>query len=353
MFHPIALLGFGILFSTAQGCYFRLVAVGLPGGPKIVQTASHVGAIMVDAHETGFIFLDDATFNLSDDGKLTNRDLTCPMDYDGGLQCTSGAEFGIKFGLTSDGTFLHDGREGWLACPTNWSFGGYHVNSDLRADKTGCLSIILKMDWQLCDTAKKGRAIAAAPSPSPPESCQNVAAEEPATATCPTDISPGPFEFPHLIVPTSPVAPSQSLGNSSLATISTTNTTLFNFDIPSSYTGSCSLLFLFPYMSEMSPSAGAYKYSGQEQVVYQNGGLNFALLDGIANAETTFTSTPPVKADYGKVAILPGNRYTVATFPCQSGTPITIQVRSVNNTSLRYSQNSARSPIGLYVVPCA
>lgn len=193
--------------------------------------------------------------------------------------------------------------------------------------------------------------VAAAPSRDSALAVREPASQAP--AICPTDISPGPFEFPHLIVPTSPVAPTQSFGNSYFATISRLNTTLFNFDIPSSYTGSCSLLFLFPYTTELDQSAGTYTYSGIEQVVYQNGGLNFALLDGIANSGTTFTSTPPVKTDYGKIAIKPGNRYTVATFACPAGTPITIQVSSVNSTALSYFQNSARQPIGLYIVPCA
>lgn len=90
-----------------------------------------------------------------------------------------------------------------------------------------------------------------------------------------------------------------------------------------------------------------------EQVIYQNGGLNFALLDGIATDKTTFSTTPSVAVDYGKTQILPGNKYTVATFPCQSGKTVTYQASSVNKTVLSYFQNSGNQPIGLYVVPCA
>ncbi|PBP23382.1 GPI anchored cell wall protein [Diplocarpon rosae] len=186
-------------------------------------------------------------------------------------------------------------------------------------------------------------SIARAPSPN----------ETTASTTCPTDLSAGQFQFPHLIVPTSPQAPDTAFGNSYSATISPANTTLFNFDIPGSYTGLCSLLFLFPFSSDLDPSAGQYTYSGMEQVIYQNGGLDFALLDGVASSATTFATTPRVLTDFGKTQILPGHKYVVANFPCQSGRAITVKASSVNNTSLTYFQDSASEPIGLYIVPCA
>ncbi|KAH7356487.1 ubiquitin 3 binding protein But2 C-terminal domain-containing protein [Rhexocercosporidium sp. MPI-PUGE-AT-0058] len=171
------------------------------------------------------------------------------------------------------------------------------------------------------------------------------------TAVCPSDIF-GEYQFPHLIIPTSVGMPDEPVGDQYMVWISPAASTLFNFDIPASYTGICSLLFLFPFMSELGPSAGKYKYSGMEQVEYQNGGLNFALLAGVADNSTTYNTTPPVAVDYGKVKILPGNRYTVSTFPCPAGKTITIQGSSVNKTELDYFQNSALQPIGLYIVPC-
>ncbi|KAK6581035.1 hypothetical protein PZA11_006523 [Diplocarpon coronariae] len=174
-----------------------------------------------------------------------------------------------------------------------------------------------------------------------------------APTTCPADLSAGQFQFPHLIVPTSPLAPDTAFGNSYSATVSAANDTLFNFDIPASYAGLCSLLFLFPFASDLDPSAGAYTYSGMEQVVYQDGGLAFALLDGVASAATTFATTPRVLTDFGKTQILPGHNYVVANFPCQSGRAITVKASSVNQTALTYFQDSASQPIGLYIVPCA
>ncbi|KAL5324538.1 hypothetical protein ACEPPN_009084 [Leptodophora sp. 'Broadleaf-Isolate-01'] len=147
--------------------------------------------------------------------------------------------------------------------------------------------------------------------------------------------------------------PNEPVGDQYMVWISPAASTLFNFDIPTSYTGTCSLIFLFPFMSELDPSAGKYKYSGMEQVEYQNGGLNFALLAGVADNSTTYNTTPPVAVDYGKTKILPGNKYTVSTFPCPAGKTITIEGSSVNKTELDYFQNTESQPIGLYLVPCA
>jgi len=178
----------------------------------------------------------------------------------------------------------------------------------------------------------------------------DVSSSAPAAA-CPTDIS-GDYQFPHLIVPTSIGMPDQPQGTQYAVWISPAASTLFNFDVPATYTGTCSLIFLFPYMSQLDPSAGKYTYSGQEQVIYQNGGLNFSLLAGIATNSTTYNSTPPVAVDYGKVKILPGNKYTVANFPCPAGKTITVEGSSANRTELDYFQNTGMEPIGLYLVPC-
>lgn len=84
-----------------------------------------------------------------------------------------------------------------------------------------------------------------------------------------------------------------------------------------------------------------------------DGGLNFALLIGSAEENTTFETTPDVSVDYGKTQIIPGNQYTIAVFPCPSGQQVTYAVSSRGNVRLDYFQNSKNQAIGLYVVPCA
>jgi hypothetical protein len=193
--------------------------------------------------------------------------------------------------------------------------------------------------------------LSAAPSitPLPPSSPSSTASN----ASCPTDLSSETFRFPLLIIPTSSQNPNHTYGNSYVAYISSENTTVFNFDVPtaSPYTGTCALLFLFPYASSISLPTSTYVFSGIEEEEGEHGGLDFALLEGVAGPLTTYDTIPPVHTDYGKTEILPGSNYTIATFPCQSGMT-SYSVSSVGNVELDYFQDSAPSPIGLYIVPC-
>lgn len=89
-----------------------------------------------------------------------------------------------------------------------------------------------------------------------------------------------------------------------------------------------------------------------EQEEGSDGGLDFALLESVAGPQVTYRTTPPVHTDYGKTAVLPGNNYTIATFPCKSGMS-SYSVSSVNDVELDFFQNSNPNPIGLFVVPCS
>merc|ERR1711964_671596 len=83
--------------------------------------------------------------------------------------------------------------------------------------------------------------------------------------TCPTTLS-GEYQYPHLIVPIS------------------------NFDIPSSYTGTCSLVFLFPEQSQLETSS--FTFSG-------NGEFDFTQLSSVATQSTTYATQGGVKTDFG------------------------------------------------------
>jgi hypothetical protein len=155
-------------------------------------------------------------------------------------------------------------------------------------------------------------------------------------------------------LPISREAPDYAFGNSYVAYISPDNTSVFNFDIPESspYSGNCALLFLFPYASTLNLQNAPFYFSGIEEEQGENGGLGFALLKGVADSEGTFHTIPKVRTDYGTTEVLPGNNYTIATFPCKSGLT-SYSVSSVGNVELDYFQDSAPSPIGLYIVPCS
>ncbi|PQE33029.1 gpi anchored cell wall protein [Rutstroemia sp. NJR-2017a WRK4] len=226
------------------------------------------------------------------------------------FQCTSNSTATL-FTLGDSSDLLYDDTNAnFLACPAD--DGSFNIFSDAKEDKTGSTS----------------------------------------AASCPKNIDSGSFQFPHLIVPTSPQAPDYAFGNSYTAHITSTNTTLFNFDVPSTapYTGTCALVFLFPFAS--ATQSGSYTFTGIEEEEGEKGGLDFALLSGIATAGTTYKSTPTVATDYGTTEILPGNNYTIATFPCAAGKTVTYSGSSVGGVGLSYFENSAPSAIGLYMVPC-
>jgi hypothetical protein len=250
---------------------------------------------------------------------------------------------------------MHDASEKWYACPSAGpgDDGSYNIFSDALPNTAGCELVTLRTGGFSCSAMGRPSS-SAAPTATATGGSPLAATSSPAAA-CPTDISAGTFQFPHLIVPTSSQDPDYAFGDSFKPYISPVNTTLFNFDIPATapYTGTCSLLFLFPYGTDLAPSAGMYSFSGIEEEIDEKGGLDFALLSGIASTATTYDSTPAVATDYGKTVIIPGNNYTIATFPCQSGTAVTYSVSSVNNVVLGYFQDDAPSAIGVYIVPCA
>jgi hypothetical protein len=153
-----------------------------------------------------------------------------------------------------------------------------------------------------------------------------------------------------LIVPVSILEPDTSFGTSYTAIISPVNTTLFSFDIPPTYLGTCSLIFMFPYSNQVQ---FPFYFSGLEQEEYEKGGLDFALLEAEIYASTTYNSTPKVSRDYSKYEVKPGNNYTIATFSCPTGARVAYSVASVGNVELDYFQSNTASPMGLWIVPCA
>ncbi|TVY43964.1 hypothetical protein LSUB1_G001367 [Lachnellula subtilissima] len=192
------------------------------------------------------------------------------------LQCTQGVA-GSGFKFSDNFLVLHDETNAnWLACPAPGpgQDGSYNIYSSQKADSTGCLVIKLQAESFGCaaqgrpDSSTTGIATSAiASSASKTNDVSITSASIPTSriattaarsmpslsAICPTDISSGIFQFPHLIVPTSPKSPDTAFGNSFKASISPINSTLFNFDIPTTapYTGFCSLIFLFPYAQNL------------------------------------------------------------------------------------------------------
>ncbi|BCS01055.1 putative GPI anchored cell wall protein [Aspergillus luchuensis] len=163
------------------------------------------------------------------------------------------------------------------------------------------------------------------------------------SASCPTDLS-GDYEYPHLIVPINSSTPDTAYGTQYFGTVSSTVSTIFNFDIPSSDSGkTCSLIFLFPTKDQLETSD--YTFSG-------DGKVDFSQLDSAASESTTYNNAPGVKQDYGDFTLSPGNSYLISTFSCPAGQTVSYEMKEAGSTYLNFFEDYNPSPLGLYITVC-
>ncbi|KAL2068477.1 hypothetical protein VTL71DRAFT_16575 [Oculimacula yallundae] len=235
-------------------------------------------------------------------------------------QCDAGAtpQSGISIGC--DGTVSYNGDPTFYECQTG---DQGEANIYYRPGGTNCGQITLKADG----------CFSSCPSPPPP----------PTPTSCPANLN-GDWEFPHLIVPIDYTTPNTPAGTSYFGEVSSTISSVYNFDIPASDADkTCSLIFLFPSQDQLTTSS--YTFSG-------NGGISFSQLDGIATNSTTYANKPGEKTFYGVTVVSPGNSYTVASFPCPAGQAVSYELKAVGDTYLRDFQDWNPSPIGIYITKC-
>jgi len=139
--------------------------------------------------------------------------------------------------------------------------------------------------------------------------------------------------------------PTVALGNSYNVHVSSTLSSLFNFDIPPSYEGkTCSLVFFFPERAQLMTSN--YTFSG-------NGGIHVARLQSPVSEQTTYNTVPATAKDVGTLADLQAGRsYVVASGACFAGQRAGYDVSAIGTLDLEYFQNSNEPPIGLYITVC-
>lgn len=183
-----------------------------------------------------------------------------------------------------------------------------------------------------------------------PSSCSATAAATsetvtpPSASSCPTNLN-GPYEFPHLIVPVDSANPSKAYGTSYNGTINPSVSSIFNFDIPASYAGkTCSLVFLFPELSQLETSS--YSFNNQ-------GGLAISGLVSPATEQTTFDSVPASNGQEGSIgSVVPGHGYSILTQECPAGQRISFKFSSVGGLDVNFFQDYNPSPLGVYVTVC-
>ncbi|KAJ5376719.1 hypothetical protein N7509_013605 [Penicillium cosmopolitanum] len=127
-------------------------------------------------------------------------------------------------------------------------------------------------------------------------------------------------------------------------TVTSTVSSVFNFDIPASDTGkTCSLVFLFPKQQDLETSS--FTFSG-------DGKIDFAKLSRAVSTSTTLSNLPPVSQDLGTITVSPGNSYVVSTFPCPSDQSVAFEMKNAGSTELKFFEDFNPSPLGLFITVC-
>ncbi|KAK1092979.1 hypothetical protein LTR48_003261 [Friedmanniomyces endolithicus] len=167
-----------------------------------------------------------------------------------------------------------------------------------------------------------------APMAPPPASMAPPPAPMP---TCSANLIGTDFEFPHLIVHVDEKHQDKALGNSLNGLAAGSKSSIFNFDIPASDAGkTCSLKFLLPAKGTMETSN--YKLSG-------NGSFEFAILQEPATKDTTYETMPKVHDYLNDFELVPGNAYTVSSYPCPPGGSVGIWMYATGDAKLEYFQD--------------
>jgi hypothetical protein len=126
--------------------------------------------------------------------------------------------------------------------------------------------------------------------------------------------------------------------------VTSTISTVFNFDIPNSDAGkTCSLVFLFPRLEDLETSS--YTFSG-------DGMIDFAKLSSTADSSTSFSNVPSVSQDLGTITVSPGNSYVISTFSCPAGQAVTYQMKNAGSTDFNFFEDWNPSPLGLFITTC-
>ncbi|KAF1942383.1 hypothetical protein EJ02DRAFT_345705 [Clathrospora elynae] len=274
------------------------------------------------------------------------------------FQCDVGASPTTGFAIGSGGGVTYNGNEKFYACPATDS-GEFNVYTQPAPGQKKCVEISLSSAGS-CRSGNGGPATGPAPKPS--QSAQQSQPEYPAsqptpqpsmpalqppnnnTGACPADLN-GSYEYPHLIVPVDSENTSKAYGTSYNGKVDAHMCSIFNFDIPTSYSGkTCSLVFLFPIQKDLETSS--YTTSGSGKVV-------FSRLEGPASEDTTY-ATQPSKMSMGSysVSVAPGNSYTIHSGACDAGQTFSYAMCGEGDFAMEYFQDYNPSPIGLYIRSC-
>jgi hypothetical protein len=215
-----------------------------------------------------------------------------------------------------------NGSPTFIVCETGQN-GGENIHTAEPIDLGQCSNVELKAD-----------SCAGSGFSTPPSSSSGSSPSSP-PSSCPTTLG-GSFEFPHLIVPVDSSSPDKAGGTKFNGVVSSTVSTIFNFDIPKSDEGKqCSLVFLFPEQADLQTSSFTFKGDGK---------IDVAELDKAATTSTTFNNAPAVSKDLGDITVSPGHSYVVSTFSCPAGQTVAFEMKNAGSTDLEFFEDFNPSP---------
>ncbi|KAJ5110418.1 hypothetical protein N7532_000953 [Penicillium argentinense] len=301
--------GSNALVSRGDNCCFHLDPSG--------DSTGFVGQLSDGQNRIGDNRLSPAQFCIDSNGAITDGNgrgciLTPPTTQ---FQCDVGATPTPGFSVNSDGVLEFHGSPDFIACETGDN-GGLNIHTTESNDLGNCKKIQLKAD-----------SCSGPTSPPPGPSGNN---------GCGTILSSGSFEFPHLIVPINSDSPDTAHGTQFNGTVSSSISSIFNFDIPQSDSGkTCSLVFLFPKKEDLETSS--FSFSG-------DGKIDVAKLSDVASSMTTFNNAPSVEKDLGDITISPGGSNVVSTFSCPAGQTIAFELKNAGSTDLNFFQDFNPAP---------
>jgi glucan endo-1,3-beta-D-glucosidase len=137
-----------------------------------------------------------------------------------------------------------------------------------------------------------------------------------------------PHEPPHLIIQIDKTDPNKALGVSYFGHISSSFSTLFNFDVPISYAGkTCAVVFLFP--NNEPPWLALYILSG-------TGGIDIYQLTEPATDNSTYNNVSSGSLVGSVATLTPGYRYVVTTGLCAAGKRVGYKVDATGTLDLEF-----------------
>lgn len=344
-------------------------------------------------HDTGCYCLSNGGFT---DSSGRGCILTPPTTQ---FQCDSGATPTTGFAVASGGGVTYNGNGKFYACPVN-DKGEYNIYTKPAPGQDKCVEISLSSAGS-CGAGATPKPNQPAPKPSQPAYSQQpapmpskpaespkpqppaqtcpapvtvtmtVTAKKPAptpeqpapqpskpapqpskpteqappqtTASCPADLN-GNYQYPHLIVPVDSSSPNKAYGTFYNGKVDKTTCSIFNFDIPASYSGKkCSVVFLFPKKEDLETSDYTVSGSGQ---------CSFSKLSSPADQQTSYANQPKKAIDLASISVAPGNSYVIVSGDCEAGKTVSYEMCSQGDFSLDFFQDYNPSPLGLYVRQC-